>query len=413
MTGVQGGHWPTRRSPAIDWLVHETRGQPFFDNLFGELCVRLVEEGLPVDRASVHIRTLHPQFAAGTVHWEPDMAQAELTRHPYESLDTEAYRNSPIRPIFQGEVGAIRQRLDVPLPENAARYEIYEDLQASGIVDYVVMPMIFVSGTIHAASWATRQEGGFTTTQLQSINDLMPLLALALELRLNRQIAKNLLNTYVGTRAGERILAGAIKRGSGETISAAIWHCDMRDFTTMSESLPRDELISNLNEFFDAMADPVLENGGEVLKFVGDAMLAIFPLAAEGACRRAFAAALGALGRMDQVNERRQAEGREKIGFGIVLHVGDVMYGNIGAASRLDFTVIGPAVNVAARLDGMTRKLGRKLLVSADFANRCDNSREHHLVSLGPFHLRGIERGIEVFGLSEKWPDAAPVAVNG
>ncbi|MCB2012576.1 MAG: adenylate/guanylate cyclase domain-containing protein [Geminicoccaceae bacterium] len=395
-----GGQWPNRRSPAIDWLVHETRTQPFFDNLFGELCERLVADGLPVDRAAVHIRTLHPQFAAGTIRWEPGMATAELTTHGHEALSSDTFLNSPIRPIFRGEVGGIRQRLDIPLPEGAARYEIYEELRASGHVDYVVMPMTFVSGTTHAVSWATRQEGGFTTAELRAINDLMPLLALALELRLNRQIARNLLRTYVGTRAGERILAGNIMRGSGETIRAAIWYCDLRGFTAMSEVLPRDALIAGLNAYFDAMAEPVLHHGGEILKFIGDAMLAIFPLEEERACARALAAALDAVAGMRELNEHRREAGGEDFHFGLVLHVGDLMYGNIGARNRLDFTVIGPAVNVASRLDGLARELGREVLLSAEFAGMCERL-PLRLRAIGSYHLRGIDRQVEVFGLPE------------
>lgn len=402
MTGTRN-LWPRSRSRSLEWLVFETRTQPFFDNLFGELCERMVEDGVPVDRASVHMRTLHPQFQAGSVQWEPGFEMAQLTMYVHGGLSSDAFLNSPLRPIFAGEVGAIRQRLDIPLPEGAARYDIYDELRERGMVDYVVMPMEFVSGTIHAASWATRQDGGFTTDQLQIINDLMPVLGMVLEVRLNRRITRNLLNTYVGTRAGERILAGDIQRGSGETITAAIWHCDLRGFTHLSESLARDELIECLNDYFDTMASPVLEAGGEVLKFMGDAMLAIFPLENRAACQRAFSAAIKAIEGMKALNARRRDEGRNEVGFGLVLHVGDVMYGNIGAVSRLDFTVIGPAVNVAARLDGLTKDLRRELLLSGEFVAMCEGMRMF-LPRIGSYHLRGVDREVEVYGLPDDMP---------
>ena len=390
------GHWPSSRTRALDWLIQETAGQPFFDNLFGELCRHLVDDGLPLDRATVHLRTLHPQYAAGAIRWEPEYAEAEMRMVDHSVLASDRFMNSPMRAIFAGEVGGIRQRLDIPIAEGAPKYGIYDDLRAAGFVDYVVMPMHFVTGNIHCATWATKRAGGFTTAELRGINDIMPVMALALEVRLNRRISKNLLNTYVGTRAGERILAGDITRGSGETITAAVWYCDLRSFTSLSEAWPRERLITSLNEYFDVMAEPVLERGGEILKFMGDGMLAIFPLEGEAACMRALSAALAARKGMRELNERRRERGDPEIGFGLVLHVGDVMWGNIGATSRLDFTVIGPAVNVASRLDGLTKELRREFLISGEFASICEGLSSG-LTRLGSYPLRGVEKEIEVF----------------
>ena len=192
------------------------------------------------------------------------------------SLDDPRFLHSPVRALYEGADG-FRQRLDLPSDDRHGEYAIYADLRAEGFTDYVALPMQFTDGRRHATSWSTDQPGGFSTEDLVLINELLPILATAVEIRSNRRITKNLLNTYVGKHAGERILAGDIRRGSGMTVSAAIWNCDLRGFTRIAEQWPRDDVIGWLNEYFDVMAAPVEKHGGEVLKFVGDGMLAIFP----------------------------------------------------------------------------------------------------------------------------------------
>ena len=388
--------WPSRRSEALAWLVTNVTDQPFLDNLFVELCERLRASGVPLDRATLHLRTLHPQFGGATIRWTPGAENVVFTSVDRGVWQRPDYLLSPMKPLYEGEVEGIRARLDLPKPEGAPTYAIYDDLRAEGLVDYVALPMQFVSGTRHACTWATRQPGGFTTAQLQAIADLLPVLAMAAEIRLNRRITKNILEAYVGKRSGARILAGEIDRGTGETISAAIWHCDLRGFTMLSERWPRDDVIASLNAYFDTMAAPVVEAGGEILKFIGDAMLAIFPMDEERACERAFRAALDADAGMAALNAARRAAGQDELAFGLALHVGDVMWGNIGAQQRLDFTVIGPAVNVASRLDELSKELRRPLVVSGDFAGRC--SRAHEVLErLGRYPLRGVEQAVEVF----------------
>ena len=224
---------------------------------------------------------------------------------------------------------------------------------------------------------------------------------MAVEIRANRRITKNLLNTYVGQHAGERILSGDIRRGSGATVQAAIWNCDLRGFTRIAEQWPRDDVIVWLNEYFDVMAAPVEKHGGEVLKFVGDGMLAIFPLDSPDACNQALQAAVEARHGMRELNARRIERGSFELGFGLALHVGDVMYGNIGTSTRLDFTVIGPAVNVTSRMQTLTKELRRQVVLSAPFALKCGCSAEF-LTTLGRFPLRGVDEPLEVFGLSEE-----------
>jgi adenylate cyclase len=397
---IESGRWPTRRGAALDWLVNQTVTQPFLDNLFAELCQRLRAEGMPLTRATMHLRTLHPQFQGARVLWRPDLAEAELNLLEYGIFDDPRFVNSPVRALYEGAEG-FRQRLDLPPDDQSLEYGIYADLREQGYTDYVALPMQFTDGRRHATSWSTDRPGGFSTAELVEINDILPVLALEVEIRANRRITKNLLNTYVGQHAGERILSGDIRRGSGATVRAAIWNCDLRGFTRISEQWPRDDVIQWLNEYFDVMAAPVDQHGGEVLKFVGDGMLAIFPLDAPEACWNALQAAVAARRGMKELNAKRIERGSFELGFGVALHVGDVMYGNIGTATRLDFTVIGPAVNVTSRMQTLTKELRRQVLLSAPFALMCGCSAEF-LTTLGRFPLRGVDAPIEVFGLSEE-----------
>jgi adenylate cyclase len=400
MARLHTGRWPTRLSAALDWLIRETAGQPYMDNLFAELCQRMVEEGLPLARATMHLRTLHPQFMGARVLWRLGMKDAELFFIEHGMLEEPRFRHSPIWALYEGAEG-IRQRLDLPPGEAGEEYGIYADLRAEGMTDYVALPMQFTDGKRHATTWSTQHPDGFTTADLVEINDILPVLAMAAEIRLNRRITKNLLNAYVGQHAGERILSGDIRRGSGATVRAAIWNCDLRGFTHIAEHWPRDDVIEWLNEYFDVMATPVDRHGGEILKFVGDGMLAIFRLDSPEACHHALRAAIEARRGMKELNAKRIARGSFELGFGVALHVGDVMYGNIGTETRLDFTVIGPAVNAAARLQTLSKELRRQVLLSAPFAYMCDCSAEF-LTPLGRFPLRGVEQPMEVFGLSEE-----------
>lgn len=395
---AESGGWPARRSATLDWLLGETREQPFLDNLFAELCRRLRAEGLPLERATMHLRTLHPQFQGARVLWRPELAEAELNLLEHGIFDDPRFMNSPVRALYEGAEG-FRQRLDLPLDSGMPEYAIYADLREQGYTDYVALPMQFTDGRRHATSWSTRRPGGFSTADLVEINDILAVFQLAVEIRANRRITKNLLNTYVGEHAGARILSGEIRRGSGATVRAAIWNCDLRGFTRISEQWPRDEVITWLNEYFDVMAAPVSKFGGEILKFVGDGMLAIFPLEDPEACNRALRAAVAAREGMLELNRRRIARGSFELGYGVALHVGEVMYGNIGTATRLDFTVIGPAVNVASRMQTLAKELRRQVVLSAPFAFQCGCSADV-LTTLGRFPLRGVDEPLEVFGLS-------------
>jgi len=228
---------------------------------------------------------------------------------------------------------------------------------------------------------------------------MTPAVAVNLEIQALRRMARTLLDTYVGRQVGGRVLAGQIRRGMGETINAVIWLSDLRGFTSLSESSLRDELIEMLNRYFGPMCDAVEANGGEVLKFIGDAMLAIFPVEPDAAqaCLSALAAARAAEAAIAKENRERAADGRPQIRYGLALHVGDVMYGNIGGDARLDFTVIGPAVNLTSRIESMCKSLDRSPLLSAEFARVSGVGAE----LLGEFALKGVGAEQQIYGLKE------------
>lgn len=352
---------------------------------------RLRGAGVDVSRITTGVPILHPQIFSFSGLWELGKGASERLYRAGPGLP-QAMLNSPIGIAYQGG-GPVR--CDPAAPAKAGEYPILEDLRRDGYTDYLVYAVPFADGSFKALSLATRRRGGFASSELSLFEAMIPALAFNLEVQALRRTARTLLDTYVGAQSGGRVLEGQIQRGAGETISAVIWLCDLRGFTSLSERLPRDTLIDMLNGYFGPMCDAVLGHGGEVLKFIGDAMLAIFPVGEDAAatCARALAAARRAQSALSDENERRQQAGLPRIEYGLALHVGDVMYGNIGSDTRLDFTVIGPAVNLTARIESMCRELGRQLLLSADFVGASGIMAQ----SLGRFSLKGVGADHEIF----------------
>ena len=386
--------WPRHPGPVIDWLIGDARTITDGAGVLAGLAARLVEAGLPLARASLHFRPLHPQLYGMGFFWRRGASGIETTRAEHGVEQTNTFLDSPMRALIEG-AAAVRQRLDLPDADLPA--PLFEELRAEGLSDYVALPVRFGDGRIQGTTWASDRPGGFSTAELDRIEDLLPLYGLLLEACFARTSAAILLDTYVGHNAGERILSGQIRRGLGETVRAAIWFCDLRGFTALSEHVPRDALLRMLNDYFDVMAGAVEAHGGEILKFMGDGMLAMFPLDNDAACWRAVQAAVEARAGMRELNRRRAAAGEPPLGFGIALHAGEVMYGNIGSRSRLDFTVLGPAVNLTSRIEGLSRELGHDVLVSDRFACSCDSNFR----PLGRHRLPGIDREVELFTLPE------------
>jgi adenylate cyclase len=269
------------------------------------------------------------------------------------------------------------------------------------------MPLQFSDGQINAIAFAADRPGGFSGHELEELYQMRPVLARLLEVPTMRRTAKTLLDTYLGKHTGERVLDGLIKRGDGEDIHAVIWFCDLRDSTRLADAMPPKAFLAILNDFFDCVAGAVLEHGGEVLRFIGDAALAIFPTGPSSygtdrgccsrvaACHGALAAAKDAQSRMEALNRTRRQRGEPPLDYGLALHMGNVMYGNIGVPQRLEFTVVGAAANEAARLEGLCKTLNQPLLISSEF-KRCFPGE---LVTLGLHSLRGVSRPQEVFTL--------------
>jgi adenylate cyclase len=286
-------------------------------------------------------------------------------------------------------------------------YPILEELRVAGATDYVAMPIVFSDGRRSVLAFCGDRRGGFTTAELELISDMLLVLSRLLEVHASRRTAQTILETYLGQVSGKRVLNGSIRRGDGEDIDAVIWFSDLRGSTRLADVLPRPAFLQLLNDYFEAVAGAVLIHGGEVLRYVGDALLAIFPLCTAGsswskgdlptaaACSLALAAAREAVARMAAFNATRADQGEPPLDFGIALHVGAVMYGNVGVEQRLEFTVVGPAANKASRLETMCKVLGRTLVISADLARLVDEP----LVSLGFHDLDGVRGPDEVLTL--------------
>jgi adenylate cyclase len=380
-------------SDVVHWLTNETREERFIDNIFAEMGIRLQRAGIPVKRATLHLLIYHPQWLGARIMWADGMRESEIARVDYDVRERSEYIGSPANEIQDG-VTEVREDLERD-PSLRRQHAVYDEMRAKGLTDYVAWPLYHTLGKRHIVTFATDRPGGFDDAHIASLKRLLPVLALVSEIRMKNRLARTLLETYVGTHAGELILAGATRRGSGTTVSAAIMICDLREFTRISDSWPRDDVIDLLNDYFDAMSEPIAKHGGEILKFIGDGMLAIFPLSQPNACANLLHAVAEARQAMAALNERNGSTGRAPMNYGIGVHVGDVMYGNIGSRTRLDFTVIGPAVNMASRLETLTKQVGKPVLLSRAFAEFVE--RDFDLERVGEFPVRGFSDPIELF----------------
>ena len=378
----------------VNWMMREGRHMTHMREFGDEMCRRIVAAGIPLWRGFCSVSTLHPEIWATAYIWRRDQAGAERQTAPHAFQQSAELLSSPIAAVRKSG-RMIRRRIcdpDCPLD-----YPVLGEMRSQGATDYVAMPMICSSGEVNCITWVSDRPGGFSDLEMDGLTGVAEALAIIVELQASRRIARHLMDTYVGHRTGERVLSGSIMRGSIQTIRSVIWLCDLRGFTHLADSLRRDKLIELLNDYFEGVVAAVTGEGGEALKFMGDAMLAIFELSANEhpsvKCASALRAANAAAEKIEACNLRRREAGEPQIQFGLALHMGEVSYGNIGAPSRLDFTVIGPAVNHAARLEKLATELGRRVVTSASFAAACDVPLE----SLGLHRLRGVAEPQEVF----------------
>ena len=384
---------PTGLETVNDWLLYEAWRIDDIQDIMNGFCERLVGFGLRIVRVGAIIGTLHPRVKSYYFIWQRGKGIAEHSG-PHGIESEPDFKQSPFPDVlFEGL--SIRRRLE---GDGKLDYPILETLRAEGATDYIALPMEFGAGERNGLSFAMDRAGGFTNRELKALYPLIALLGRVLETKALRRTAVNLLDTYLGHDTGERILGGQIRRGDMDTMRAVLWYCDLRGFTTLSESLPGGEVIELLNDYFQAMGSAVSEGDGEVLKFIGDAMLAVFrprqtDSPRQSTCDRALAAAQTAVANLAGVNAARREQGKPELIGGLALHVGDVLYGNIGAQDRLDFTVIGPAVNLVSRIEHLCLEHGQPLVMSADFAAMLSRPAR----SLGRHKLRGIAEAQEIF----------------
>lgn len=382
-------------NPLAGWLLKEAWKAGSSAELAEQFLSFLRGAGYPVDRSTVIMPTLHPQIFATVLVWRADSPGIRTVYEPHDVLHQPKFADSPFAPIIRGGAGGVRRRLEEP--DCPLDFPVVRDLRNEGATDYVAMPFRFSDGQINVMSMTSFGRGGFSTAHLGEIYEVLPMLGRMFEVHAQRRTATALLETYLGRHTGERVLKGLVKPGDGEHIHAVIWFCDFRDSTPLAKSMGRRAYLRQLNRFFHCMAGAVLEAGGEVLRYIGDAVLAIFPISDDQseACERALQAVRIAARRVKEMNHKNPD--KPPLRYGIGLHLGTVTYGNIGVPERLEFTVIGAAANEAARVEAMTKELKQPLLTSAAFAAAYGKD----LVSMGRYSLKGLEGEHELFTLPD------------
>ena len=398
-------------SDLTGWLIQQGLENTPVQDWLEEMCHRLIRAGVPILRVNLSTRAHHPEIGAVAFRWHRDQQSEhfEYSRRGDDEGLIEEYRRSPLYHLMVSSSSELRQRLDVPDP--AVDFPIFADLRARGATDYYAAKRFFLLKDQDAPSdpvsldegmtisIVTDAPGGFTDAQLDGLRALLAPISLTLKSGANRKMAEDITAAYLGADASRRVLSGDIMRGSSETISAVIWYFDLRGFTSLSETLGSEAVIGLLNDYFALAVEVVEDHGGNVLKFMGDGMLAIFDLSAIPEARlKAIEAACALRAAFATLNATRAEEGLPVTGFTLGLHAGDVLYGNIGGKKRLDFTVIGPAVNTTARILGMTGPVGQDIVISAAVAAPLRESRPD-LVSLGAYRLRGVRDRQELFTL--------------
>jgi len=379
----------------IDWLAGPAHHNSLsLADEFDEFAWRMLAAGLPLLRATLHLRTLHPQYLGANFVWWRTAGRTVLTFVAHEVQDLFAQEDNPVRRVMvAGET--IRRRVDVA--DDALDFPILHDLKAEGATDYFALPVKSSLGTNYMVTYVTDRVDGFTEKEISDLIRVSQRLSLLADLRNQRRIASNILTAYLGSNAGPKVLAGQIRRGTGEEITAVLWSSDLRGYTERSDRLAGIQVIAMLNALFDAQAKSIVGHGGEILKFNGDGLLAIFPIKsadmAAAAASNALTAAMQAVEVARNLTSDPSLPGEPPLEIVVALHVGTAIYGNIGAADRLDFTVIGPAVNLVSRIETVAKALNRPIVVSGDFARTYGKPLE----PLGRHELRGLATPHDLF----------------
>ncbi len=399
----------------VDWLADAGLRNLPLEEMVDGFSRRLNDSGVPIARLFVGMNTLHPLVRARSLIWDRLRGPSTHFEFQHSEIDAAIVRQSPFAAMLRDGVSERRLRLDGPAaPDDAP---VFEELREDGMTEWLgsVFPFgerVFQIGGPEAAeraselglvvSLATDRAGGFSAAHLDALRAVLPLFALAVKAATMSGVGQGLLEAYLGSDPARRVLAGSVRRGEVQSVEAVMLYADLRAFTPLADTLPGNELVTLLDGCFDCMVRPVNRHGGEVLKFLGDGLLAIFRIDERRRaeiCASALAAASEALDLMDMLASTRKEQGKPTPGLDVALHVGTVQYGNVGTDARLDFTAIGPAVNEAARIEVLCKELGQPLLMSEAFASAATSSRAH-LVSLGHHRLRGVREDTELFGLA-------------
>lgn len=391
--------------PIREWLIDQALGEPDIVKLFETMCQRLAGIGVPIARARLIWQTLHPLFRAETVIWDRGHP-ARLEQFRHQDNDTGAWGISPLKFTLENNLELFRRQL---AGENAMLdFPILSELKEQGFTDYVILATRMENMTSPndpnrrgsrgiLVTWTSDREAGFSSDDLECLQKIQRVFALACKTVIQSRISANIATTYLGERAGRSVLAGQIRRGDGEETNAVVWFSDMRNSTMLAESLPADTYFSLLNSYFEATAGPLVDHGGEVLDFIGDGVLGIFPFVdgdgLEDAARRANAALDETLARGREVNSEREKAGLDRFGFGVGLNVGGVRFGNIGIPQRLSFSVIGQTVNEVARIESMTKMLQQPVLAGRKLASL----NPERWRTLGDHKLDGVLEPVELF----------------
>ena len=392
------------------WAVREgLRGADAF-RLFDGYCQRLVIDGTPLWRAHTSMETLHPQWGGYGYTWRRDLNAIEPAQYPHSGQEEPIWVRSPFHALIQradtGEDSpGLRRRIETSPEERD--FPVLKEFFALGATDYLAQLFVYGekgdrsqgSGIVY--SFATDRKGGFSDDDTTLIQATLPGLSLAMKAHAGHVIASGLLGAYLGQDAGARVHAGSVMRGSVDRLRAVLWYADIRGFTALSDEAPGPVVVELINEVFETLTASLRERGGQVLKFIGDAMLATFPFEEANrakTCRRALDAAIEAMRNLDALNVARAARGAPVAAVDLALHLGDVLYGNVGATDRLDFTVIGPAINEITRIEALCEPVGRAVLVSAEFVAGMTGA-DARLKPLGRHALRGVREQKEIFAL--------------
>jgi adenylate cyclase len=379
-----------------DWLTQSSLAGEDLETIVRGLCERLTAAGLPIKRVHLSFSMLHPLYDALGFTWERggsvsvEKFRTRLNERP------ERFLKSPYFYLLSNNLDHLRRRIDTDAP---SEFPIFDDLKTMGVTDYMAFIHSFGKDTSRGmiGSWSTDRPAGFSDEMIAGLLRIQNHLAVAAKMAVLGRLADNMLTTYLGGNAGRRVLSGQVKRGDGETIRAALVMADMRKSTVLAERDGRQAYIDTLNQFFDAIAAPFNRGGGQILSFLGDGFLAVYPCGrhkepSQVACRAALAAVVKATRRMDELNAQRKNDGFGQIGYGIGLHVGNVMFGNVGLKDRLTFSAFGASVNEVQRLQELTKKHRHSVIASNAFAEYCGGA----WTMLGEEKLRGVAEAITV-----------------